>query len=243
MATESLSFRLRVAHDHEDLQQACAVRRAGYGHHLPDLADGLLEPDLQDGDPSTVILLCHDKLTGQAIGTARIQVTTRGSGRLPIEQCVELPEAMRMQGRAEITRLSAVPGADPRVRLALWKAGYLYCLATQARWLLIGARSAALVRGYRRLGATDLHADGRAVPLSYAGGLPHHVLVFDVIGAERHWHASNHALYGFMFETLHPDLQLFNPRSLFDPVPTLRPTAALQRPADLASTGQPAQVD
>lgn len=232
MATESFSFRLRIAHDHDDLQKVCAVRSEGYGHHLPGLADGLLDPDLQDGDPSTVILLCEDKLTGRAIGTARVQVTTRGSARLPIEQCVELPEAMRGQGRAEITRLSATPGADPRVRLALWKAGYLYCLATQARWLLIGARSSALVRGYRRLGAVDLHDDGRAVPLSYAGGLPHHVLVFDVMSAERDWHSANHALYGFMFQTLHPDLQLFSPRSLFDPVPSWRIAPSRHADAD-----------
>ena len=222
MVTESLSFRLRIAHDHEDLQRVCAVRSLGYGHHLPDLADGLLDPDLQDGDPSTVILLCEDKLTGRAIGTARVQVTTRGSGRLSIEQCIELPDHMREHGRAEITRLSAVPGADPRVRLVLWKAGYLYCLATQARWLLIGARSPALVRSYRRLGATELYEDGRTVPLSYAGGLPHYVLTFNVMAAERDWFVSNNALYGFMFDTVHPDLHLFSPRSLFDPIPSVR---------------------
>jgi hypothetical protein len=65
---------------------------------------------------------------------------------------------------------------------------------------VIGARSAALVRIYKGLGF-DLLADAdgpRQVPLAHAGGLPHHVLAFDVVAAERHWHAARHALYGFM---------------------------------------------
>ena len=209
MTTQTLSFNLRTAASRDDLVRACKVRSRSYGHHLPDLSEAFAVPDSADLSPHTVVFLCEDKLSGEPIGTARVQTTTRGGAALPIESCVELPGSMGRHGRAEITRMASIPGADPLVRLALWKAGYLYCLANQAKWLLIGARSAALARGYRRLGATHLYADERMVPLTYAGGMPHFVLRFDVIAAERNWFEVNHPLFSFMFETVHPDIQLF----------------------------------
>jgi hypothetical protein len=224
MSTQTLSFTLRTAVNHNDLQRACEVRSASYGHHLPDLTDAFAFPDATDLSPHTSVFICEDKATGAAIGTARVQTTTRGNSTLPIETCVTLPERMTQHGRAEITRMASVPGADPLVRLALWKAGYLYCLANQAKWLLIGARSVALARGYRRLGATDLHDDARMVPLAYTGNMPHYVLSFDVIAAERRWFECNHPLFGFMVDTVHPDLQLFAP-AFMQGAPTLRAVA------------------
>jgi hypothetical protein len=64
------------------------------------------------------------------------------------------------------------------------------------------------VRLYKRLGFTD--ALDAPLPLAHAGGLQHHVLAFDVVAAERTWHAGQHGLYGLMVETFHPDLQLFD---------------------------------
>jgi len=208
MSSQTLSFTLRVADSNEDFMDACKVRAAGYGHHIPGLKEAFAEPDEIDTSPGTAVLICHDKRTAEPVGTARVQTTTRGAA-LPIETCVELPFAMASRGRAEMTRLSTIPGADLMVKLALWKAGYLYCHANQAKWLLIGARNEALARQYRRLGATHLHEDRRMVPLTYAGGIAHHVLSFDVIGAERNWFESNNALFGFMFETVHQDIQIF----------------------------------
>lgn len=207
MACASLSFTLRVARSTPELEAACAARSLSYGHHLPAMKASLASPDLVDLAPGTAVLVCTDKRHGLTVGTARVQVSTRGP--LLIEQAIDLPEAMTGHARAEITRLSAVPGADPLVKLALWKAAYLYCQASQVRWMVIGARSEALVRQYRRLGFDDLHADGRSVPLAYAGGMPHHVLVFDSMTAERAWHTAKNGLYGFMIDTLHPDIDLF----------------------------------
>ncbi len=218
MTTQTLSFTLRLVADHYDLKRCCKVRAASYGHHLPELAEPFAYPDSTDVSPHLAVLLCEDKKTGSAIGTARIETTTRGGGSLEIESCLSLPEDMARHGRAEITRMASVPGADPLVRLALWKAGYLYCLANQAKWLLIGARSQALARSYRRLGAVDLYDDGRMVPLPYTGNIPHFVLTFDVIAAERHWFECNHSLFEFMFDTVHADIQLFAPSALRRPL-------------------------
>ena len=206
MSTALLDFTVRIARPGAELREACAVRAQAYGHHLPGLAAALAEPDALDGQPGTVVLVCRDKAGGHVVGTARIQ---RNHPRpLQLEASVALPAALAGRPRAEITRLAIVPGADRLVRPMLVKACYLYAVASQVRWLVIGARSPALIRIYRGLGFTDLLGEGRQVPLAHAGGLPHSVLAFDVVAAERHWHASGHGLYGFMVETWHPDLQL-----------------------------------
>jgi hypothetical protein len=208
MHKQTLSFKVRIARTPQELQAACRVRALSYGHHLPQLHATLAEPDLLDADENTVVVLCVDKVSGSAVGTARFQ--TNAGGLLLIEHSVTVPEAMRTDTRAEITRLSAVPGADPMVKLCLMKASYLFCMATQVRWMVIGARNEALVRQYRRLGFTDLFEDGRTVPLLHAGRLEHRVLSFNVTAAERTWREPRHPLYEFIFETAHADIELFS---------------------------------
>lgn len=229
MPTSELSFTVRVAREGRALREACAVRAQAYGHHVPALAQALAEPDALDIDPGTAVLVCRDKASGEVVGTARIQ---RNHPRpLAIEASVELPPALAAQTRAEITRLAIRPGADPLLRPMLVKACWLYAVAAQIRWLVIGARSPALVRVYRGLGFQPLHADGAPVPLPHAGGLAHSVLVFDVVAAERQWHATQHGLYGFMVDTWHPDLQLLAPDPAPDLAPSLRPPRAGPAPA------------
>jgi hypothetical protein len=208
MHTQSLSFSVRVARTRHDLQAACRVRAQSYGHHMPHMHTTLIEPDLLDADENTVSVLCVDKATGSAVGTARFQ--TNAGGPLLIEHSMSVPEAMRSDTRAEITRLSAIAGADPLVKLCLMKASYLFCMATQVRWMVIGARNEALVRQYRMLGFKDVFDDGRMVPLRHAGRLDHRVLAFNVTAAERTWREPRHPLYEFIFETSHPDIQLFS---------------------------------
>lgn len=220
MSTVELGFSVRIVRDAAELQQACTLRARAYGHHLPALARALAEPDAVDRLPGTLVLVCRDKADGTVIGTARLQ---RGGVRpLPIEASVPLPDALTAQPRAEITRLAIAAGADALVRPMLVKACYLAAVASQTRLLVIGARSPALVRIYRGLGFGDLLGDGRQVPLAHAGGLPHSVLGFDVVGAERRWREQRHPLYGFMVETWHPDLQLLAepaPGALADDLP------------------------
>jgi len=208
MTTSWLSFELRVARDGRDLHEACAVRAAAYGHHLPQLQRALAEPDDIDRQPGTTVLLCVDKATGRGIGTARIQ-RAGPQAAVQLESSVQLPAWLAERPRAEITRLAILPGADGLVRPMLMKASYLHCVASQIRWLVIGARSEALVRIYRRLGLVDVLEGERTVPLAHAGGLQHRILVLDVTAAERTWHGCQHGLYGLMVDTFHPDIQLF----------------------------------
>jgi hypothetical protein len=207
MTTSTLGFTVRPVMNGVDLRRACEVRAAGYGHHLPAWRQSLIEPDALDRDGSTLVLLCEDKRTGAAIGTSRVQ--TSRDGALLLERSIELPEHIRDSGRAEITRLSTVPGADPLVKIALCKAAFLYCVATQSRYMVIGARNEALVRQYRRVGFVDI-SDGM-VPLTHAGGLPHRVLAMDTCTAPVEWQQRNTALFGFFFDTYHPDIEAVQP--------------------------------
>jgi hypothetical protein len=226
MQTQSLSFEVRIARTKQDLDAACRVRALSYGHHLPHLHEMMLEPDLLDADENTVVVLCVDKASGVAVGTARFQ--TNSGGPLLIEHSVALPDAMRVDTRAEITRLSAVPGADPLVKLCLMKASYLFCMATQIRWIVICARSEALMRQYGRLGFASILDEGQTLQMLHVGRLQHHVLAFNVTAAESRWRDMKHPLYDFMIETSHPDIQLFSRR------PALPPRTVAPREADRA---------
>ena len=208
MHTQSLSFSVRIARTRHDVQAACRVRAASYGHHVPHLGEALLEPDLLDADQNTVSVLCVDKATGSAVGTARFQ--TNAGGMLLIEHSVQLPGAMQSDSRAEITRLSAVPGADPLVKISMMKASYLFCVATQVRWMVICSRKEALTRQYRRLGFSNLFDDDRWLPMSHVGRIDHQVLKLNVTAVERTWREGRNALYDFFFDTVHPDIQLFS---------------------------------
>lgn len=201
MTTSTLGFTVSLACDEADLADARHVRVAGYGHH--GMGEALRAPDEVDYLPESAVFIARDKATGQAVGTVRVQ--RRGRRRLLLEECIALPPEIGEDHCAEIARLAAIPGADPLVKVTLMKATFLECLAGQVQWMVIGARSDALVRVYKRLCFHDLFG-GEPVPLSYAGGLPHRVLAFNVQTAERTWMDAGNGLYDFMFKTWHPDL-------------------------------------
>ncbi len=201
---------ITIARTEADLRAACALRALAYGRHLPELAGALAEPDAFDRRAGVAVLLARDAASGDALGTLRIQGGGPGAP-LAIEGSVALPPPLAGARRAEVTRLAVRPGADGGVRVLLMKGLYLYCVASQIRWLVIGARSDALIRLYRSLGFDDVLGPDVRVPLAHAGGLPHRVLAFDVLAAERTWRAAGHGLYGFMGETYHPQIRLFEP--------------------------------
>lgn len=202
--TESLSFTLRQAVSDDDVKSACKVRAEAYGRKVAVYRDTMLAPDDVDSSPWTTIYLCEDKLTGEPVGTMRIQSTADG-GALEIEKHVRIPLALQPYGRAEISRLSAVAGADPFVRLALWKAGYLHCMATHVRWLVLGVRKPGLLRAYEQMGAEDVT---EPAVLPYAGNLMYRILGLDVLSAESKWQEKNHPLLQFMVAITHPDIQM-----------------------------------
>jgi hypothetical protein len=203
-----LPFVVRLVRTELQLQKVCELRAAAYGHHMPEFGERLLEPESYDTEPGNVILLAEDKATGAAVGTLRIHLNTHR--KLPLEAAVTLPERMQGHLLVEISRLSVRPGySQMDVRLALFKAAYLYCYANQVQYMLVTARR-PLDRVYKSVTFKPLNGKDEWIPIPYTGNIEHTVLVFDVLMAERIWYHENHRLYPFFKQTYHPDLQVFS---------------------------------
>jgi hypothetical protein len=215
-SVDSLSFTLREVATRADLASVCELRASCYGRHAPALREIMAEPDAIDLAPSTTEFICLDKESGATIGAMRLVDNSR-AGHLEIEEFLELPEWIAGSTRGEMTRLVAAPGADPLVKPALWKAGYLRFLEADIEWLIIGARKPGLIKQYEYLGAKDLYGDGRMVPLGHGWKLPHRIFVFNVRSAARDWYQGRHRLLRFMVETEHPDIAV---TSMQRPAPT-----------------------
>jgi hypothetical protein len=87
----------------------------------------------------------------------------------------------------------------------------------QVQKMVIGARSSALIRGYRSIGFECLTATSGPVELAHAGGLPHHILAFDVTSAERVWYGISHPLYEWMVRTFHPSINVSPAPMFYEP--------------------------
>ena len=207
MSVDRLSFTVRLADTQEDLIRVCELRATCYGRHAPALKEHMAEPDAIDRSPWTSVFLCEDKSSGAVLGTVRVLDNTRGA-KLEIEEFIEVPEWLVGTTRGEMTRLVVAPGADPLVKAALWKAGYLTCLQAQVQWLIVGARKAGLIKQYEYLGAKDMYADQRLVPLGHGWSIPHRIFVLNVLTAESDWYEGQHRLLRFMVETEHPDITI-----------------------------------
>jgi hypothetical protein len=137
----------------------------------------------------------------------RVQDNTRGGVEVEIEKYLSLPDwLIAGGGRCEMSRLVIAAGADPLVKAALWKAGYLRCLSLQVKWMIVGARKPGLMKQYEYLGAFDMYEDQRLVPLGHGWNLPHRILVMNIADAAADWYEKRHRLLRFMVETDHPDI-------------------------------------
>lgn len=204
MREESFSFTLRRAETREDLLRACRVRAEAYGYKVPAYRESMAQPDAVDASPGTTVFLCEDKISGDAVGTMRVQ--TR---ELEIEKYVELPTYVGRATRCEVTRLSAPVGADPFVRLALWKAAYLFGIDLGITWIVMTVRKPALIRAYEKMGARDLFLDRNdGFVLPYVGNLPHRIYALDLDNFYDHWNECKHPLLEFMTATKHRDISI-----------------------------------
>ena len=203
-----LPFRVRVVRTDDQLQKAIALRASSYGRHVPELGAVLNRPEDIDRSDRSIIFLAESKEDGSPVGTLRLQSNL--SAPLSIERSVRLPEKFQNRPLAGVTRLAVKEGSSGKhVRLVLFKTLYRFCFATQIEWILIGARPPLDVQ-YRMIGFDDVFEDKRMIPFVTAENLPHRVLAFDVLGAERKWHQNNHRLYQFMAHDYHPDIEVFS---------------------------------
>jgi hypothetical protein len=205
---EYLPFLVRIARNEQQLAKAVNIRSEAYERHWPNLSGHLRQPETQDRDPNSLVILAESKVDGTALGTLRID--TNLVSRLRIETEYPFPEKIVSQPIAYVTRLGVKQGRiGTLVKLCLFKSLYRYCLARQIAWILAGVRPPN-DRDYVKMGFSDLNAEARLVPIGSSGGIPVRLMALDVIAAERAWHASGNQLYKFMCNVFHPDIEVFS---------------------------------
>lgn len=215
MRKELLTFTLRRADTRDDLLRACQVRADAYGHKIPEYRDAMRQPDAIDASPWTTVFICEDKLTGQTVGTMRVQIRRLDRGEIAMERYVTLPEHLQRAACAEVSRLAARVGVDPFVRLALWKAAYVFASTEGISWIVMTVRKPSLIRAYERMGSVDVFAaDQHGFVLPYVGALPHRIYALDIDNFYDYWYASKHPLLEFMTATDHPDIIVGAPSSV-----------------------------
>jgi hypothetical protein len=211
MKEERLPFTVSIVRNEEKLAKAVSIRHSAYGRHLPVLAETLKEPEINDLEPGSVVLLAESKLDGSPIGTMRIQ--TNEFKKLAVEDSLELPAYLRNASMAEATRLGVSLGRVGRlVKTVLFKAFYQYCVEADIEWMVIAGR-APLDKQYESLLFHDVVPGGGFIPLRHAANLPHRVLAFEVETAQERWANANHPLFDFMVRTHHPDIDFCTGRS------------------------------
>jgi len=205
--TEYWPFTLRLASSEQDMAKVLEIRHSAYARHLPEaLSASLRQPEAMDSAAGVVMLLAESKLDGSPMGTMRIQ--TNRAQALALEQSVQLPQWMQGLPLAEATRLGvSLEGSARLVKVALFKAYYLYCLQAGIRYMVITAR-APLDRQYERMLFQDVYPHLGYMPLSHVFDLPHRVLYLDVQNVREQWEEVGHPMLDFMCNTRHPDLQL-----------------------------------
>lgn len=203
-----LPFRIRIVRNEEQLSRAVHIRAEAYERHWPNLYLQLQTPEEQDRNPNSLIFLAETKEDGGAVGTMRVD--TNLVTPLPITSALDLPPKIATRPIAYVTRLGVKQGhGGSLVKLALFKSLHRYCLAKQLSWMLVGIRPPG-DRDYVRLGFFDVFSEQQLVPIFSSGGVPVRLMAFDVNSAERRWFDARHALYKFMVEDYHPDIEVFS---------------------------------
>ena len=206
MPEELLPFTVRLVRDEEDLNKAVQIRHAAYVRHMPAVAESLRFPEKVDTEDGVVVLLAESKLDGSPLGTARIQ--TNQFRPLGLEESVELPDWLRGQSLAHISRLGIVQGSGGRlVKFMLFKGLFKYWEQNGVDWAVVAART-PLDRMYQQLLFEDVFPGQGFTPLPHMNNVPHRVMAFEVATAFERWTQAKHPLTNFICHTDHPDLDV-----------------------------------
>ena len=208
---QSLPFKVEIAESHELLDVA-RMRAQTYGKYLPELAAKLCQPEFEDFEAGSEVMVARSKLDGSLLGTLRTQSNLLKP--LPLESSITLPERFKQSRLVETTRLCIQSSeSSSLVRNALFKALHQYCLKQEVDYLLATGRH-PVDRIYTGLLFADAIEAGTFYPMAHVGGVPHRVMFTDVARAQQQWHTQQHHLYQFAFETRHVDINLTRAKQL-----------------------------
>ncbi len=198
-------IRVTPARNRSQRTQALRLRARGYSKYFTspkDAADDL------DASPNCLLLVASTA-SDEIIGTMRILDGARG----PIELESFAPLArlgapeVAARSFAEATRLTVMPGPRSRaVKLALWKAFFVFAMRHRRRGMLVWGRPPA-ARQDQRLLFEDLGPAFEFVhPL--LGSEKNRSLWMDLRQARERLRTTRHPLYDFFFEMHHPKVSV-----------------------------------
>jgi hypothetical protein len=203
---ERLPFTISIARTSTEFDQAVAVRHGAYARHVPVFAETLQVAESMDFDDGVIILLARSKVDGSALGTMRIQ--TNCFKPLELESSLALPQWLATRRLAEAARLGVTKEKVGRlVKSMLFKAYFNFCQLNDIEWMVITARS-PVDRQYDRLLFDDVYTGMGYIPVHHVDNIPHRVMKFEVGTAQRRWAKARHPMYEFIFNTIHPDIDL-----------------------------------
>lgn len=210
---ESMPFTVRIARSDDDIEKVVQIRYSAYARHVPTFADKLKAAEEYDFDEGSIVLLAESKLDGSPLGTMRIQ--TNRYRKLAIEGSVELPDWLQGRTLAEATRLGVSEGrVGTVVKVAMFKAFFLYCLDANIECIVIAARP-PLDRQYDALMFEDVFPGSGLIPMRHGSNIPHRVLALELASAEARWTDARHPLLNYFCRTLHPDILVGGTRQHF----------------------------
>lgn len=203
---ERLPFTVRIVRSDEDLKRAIALRYEAYARHMPEFAEKLRQPEADDFEADSIILLAESKIDGSVIGTMRIQ--NNSYRPLSMEHSIALPDFYKGQSMVEVRRLGVAKGAAGRlVKMVLIKACLLYCEKNNIKWAMVAARP-PLDHSYEKLIFIDVMPGQTFTPLPRANNVPHRVMAFEIDTCEKRFAAQQHPLLNFFCHTVHPDINV-----------------------------------
>lgn len=203
---ERLPFTVTIARSSAQFEQAIAVRHGAYARHVPVFAETLQAAESIDSDDGVIVLLASSKVDGSPLGTMRIQ--TNFFKPLELEDSLALPQWLASRRLAEAARLGVTKEKVGRlVKSMLFKAYFQFCQLNDIEWMVITARS-PVDRQYDRLMFDDVYSGMGYVPVHHVDNIPHRVMKFEVGTAQERWARARHPMYEFIFNTVHPDIDL-----------------------------------
>ncbi len=205
--TQLLPFTVRLANGPEDIEKVCLQRAQAYGRHQPDLVTRLTlsRPEPEDLRDDVLILMAESKESGEVVGALRLQTNLNQPLRFETE--LALPERFRGKHLLEAGRMTVRNGPEGRMVLpALVKAAFEISYRVGIDFSLLIGR-APIDRMYHAMQFQDMF-DGEKVVTSAQPGVPVTLFYMDMPQADARWIAAACPLYGFMAQTLHPDIDI-----------------------------------
>jgi len=196
---------VRLASSERDLLDVVSLRSQTYSRHNAPAARLVRSPEDQDLRGDGVILVARSKLDGTAVGSVRVQ--TRVRRPLMVEGAMQLPDEVLAGEPIELMRGSITNGAAGRMVSATFaKATFLLCHQFSFSHVIVTCREPVdlMYRAYH----FDELLEGALIDLPYSPGARHKVLCLPMDKALDRWRVYNPALFDFMMNVEHPDIQV-----------------------------------